>query len=680
MTQAKIPPSWKKVSAEETTPEGSSELKGLSSAVKLGTAESDSSMDVEPGIFESVLNIADIPGSVVRTGLEAAISPDREVLPEVGQQLQNVMSGPTTAARKAPTGWDVADTAKEQMFPGRVTPEPQGFVEHATKAAAEFVPGFAIEMATDPLGMMFAGGKAIKNIVRKPIMAASERQAAKSIAKYMNQADALDKGKDAVVIGKRLVSEDLQGLLRTPEKLYEKVAGVKHVVKTKVPGLEEYSIKRSPRQGGLIRETSDSISSVIKKVEEDYGIDSLIPADIAADHIAKKIQAKMSQTSGVSPDIAKIQSILDRTLKPLKTTVDTGAGLGVQKTTKPVKLTLSQLQDLRKNIGKQVSDRAFYATPDQNMLLEKEVLSDLYMELKDVITAQLKNKPIHIGNSKVDAADFYNLQNEKLKTYLDVESLLDYVPTAQLKGQDMASLIASMTAQGASFGAMAGMGSLAGLPISPGKSALLGAGYGMSQAAGKAVKNNAPEYLTSILKQAANIAPVAIPAAGRGTIQMMREGEWVPENSGRSPQSVQEGYNFGGVKPAFGNAFQKPPIDPREIVKYRLPTTTRGILEDKERVLAKLAQNKIPPEVIDTVAQALNEDQGSVADIAPLLMTQFPTLFTKSQYKVFDGKFIDPNDKAKAADSISKRDDLNSIQRAKMINQINKKNEMPEGI
>lgn len=150
--------------------------------------------------------------------------------------------------------------------------------------------------------------------------------------------------------------------------------------------------------------------------------------------------------------------------------------------------------------------------------------------------------------------------------------------------------------------------------------------------------------------------------------------------TGRSPQSVQEGYNFGGVKPAFGNAFAKPPIDPREIVKYRLPTTTRGILEDKERVLAKLAQNKIPPEVIDTIAQALNEDQGSVADIAPLLMTQFPTLFEKSQYKVFDGKFVDPNDKAKAADAISKRDDLNSIQRAKMINQINKKGEMPQGL
>jgi hypothetical protein len=150
--------------------------------------------------------------------------------------------------------------------------------------------------------------------------------------------------------------------------------------------------------------------------------------------------------------------------------------------------------------------------------------------------------------------------------------------------------------------------------------------------------------------------------------------------TGRSPQSVQEGYNFGGVKPAFGNAFDKPFIDPREIVKYRLPTTTRGILEDKERVLAKLAQNKIPPEVIDTIAQALNEDQGSVADIAPLLMTQFPTLFEKSQYKVFDGKFVDPNDKAKAADAISKRDDLDSIQRARMINQINKKNEMPEGM
>ena len=61
-------------------------------------------------------------------------------------------------------------------------------------------------------------------------------------------------------------------------------------------------------------------------------------------------------------------------------------------------------------------------------------------------------------------------------------------------------------------------------------------------------------------------------------------------------------------------------------------------------------------------------------------MTQLPDVFEKSKYKVFDGRFIDPNDKARAADSISRREDINSIQRAKMISKINKTGEVPEGM
>jgi hypothetical protein len=57
-----------------------------------------------------------------------------------------------------------------------------------------------------------------------------------------------------------------------------------------------------------------------------------------------------------------------------------------------------------------------------------------------------------------------------------------------------------------------------------------------------------------------------------------------------------------------------------------------------------------------------------------------PLLFEDSKYNVFDGKFLDPNDRAKAADDISRRDDLNSIERARMINKINKSGEVPEGL
>lgn len=151
-------------------------------------------------------------------------------------------------------------------------------------------------------------------------------------------------------------------------------------------------------------------------------------------------------------------------------------------------------------------------------------------------------------------------------------------------------------------------------------------------------------------------------------------------------------FDFGNVRPAFPAAWGLPAdnnkkpmrpnlmINPKEIIKYRIPLNSKAILADKDRVLAKLVQNGVPDEMVDTFSQALNEDPDAISKAMPLIFTQFPTIFERSKYKVFDGKFIDPNDKAKAADDISKRDDLNSIQRAKMINKINKTGEMPEGL
>jgi hypothetical protein len=133
-----------------------------------------------------------------------------------------------------------------------------------------------------------------------------------------------------------------------------------------------------------------------------------------------------------------------------------------------------------------------------------------------------------------------------------------------------------------------------------------------------------------------------------------------PEEPKRTPQSL----NFS----------------PEDIVNYRLPLSTEGLLAEKDMVLAKLTQEGLPDNMLDTVAQALNGDPEDLSSIAPLLMTQFPGVFKKAKYKVFDGKFLDPNDRAKAADDTSKREDLNSIQRAKMINQINKFNRTPEGL
>lgn len=118
-------------------------------------------------------------------------------------------------------------------------------------------------------------------------------------------------------------------------------------------------------------------------------------------------------------------------------------------------------------------------------------------------------------------------------------------------------------------------------------------------------------------------------------------------------------------------------ITPKQMVQYRIPRTTQGILDNKEMVMGKLIQNGIPDEMIEMVAQALDSDQEALSDIAPLIISQFPTLFEKSKYQVFDG-IIAPTDRPKAADAISKKEDMNSIQRAKAINDINKSGKFPQ--
>lgn len=82
----------------------------------------------------------------------------------------------------------------------------------------------------------------------------------------------------------------------------------------------------------------------------------------------------------------------------------------------------------------------------------------------------------------------------------------------------------------------------------------------------------------------------------------------------------------------------------------------------------------------DSISYAIRENPEKVADIAPLVAAQFPTLFEDSKYGIFDGQIADPNLRAKLADDISKSDGMNSIQKAKIISNLNKNGKIPQGM
>lgn len=598
------------------------------------------------GLFEKTLNVLDIPGSLVRTGVEAAISPEKEVIPAMTEQFKATVASPTTASMQAPTGAQVAKAAfpeyKEESVPGQIG-------------------GVVTEMALDP-SSWFRPSRAVTKPVRKSLESASERQAARAISKFASRSDVLKEGADLDVIGARLVAEDLQGQIRNPVKLYETLAGQRHIQKIGQSLPETLQIRKGSKEGGKIAETSKEITNAIKTVQDEYGMAPQIPADIMMAELLKNAKKTLSPISAETVDMSKVEDILNKVLKPKEALTSAQVGGKADWALEvPTEMTLDQLHQLRKNVGQQVSDRAFYAGADASMKMETEVLRDLYRTLGDTIESNLRGKSIKIGSNTVDAGDYYKAQNNKLKSFMDVRSMMEYQPTEALKSPDAAATIASMITKGSIYGATAAGASLAGLPVNPLAAGMVGAGFGAAQAASEAVKTSTPEFLTSILKSAGKVqaTPLLPEAATRGAIQYMREGQPVDE-TGREPQSIG--------------------ISPRQLINYRLPRSTQGLLEQKDKVIAKLVQSEAPSEMIDIVAQALNGDPEDLSSIAPLLMSQFSTLFEKSKYKVFDGKFIDPNDKARAADDISRRDDLDSIQRAKMINKINKFGEVPEGL
>ncbi len=661
----------------------------LDEAKDLGEAPQGAGEEVEPGILSSIANTIDIPFSIGRTAVEAAINPERDVIPAVSSQISNIAKSPFTAAELAPTGEDI----NKQAFGLQSSMTEQQRGQHpilsGMEKAARFGAGVATESLIYPL-TWFKAGKRVMKPVAKALESASERQAAKAISQYASKSDVLKEGVDLDIIGARLVAEDMQGLLRNPPKLYEKIAGKRHLQKTMPDSLSTMRIEKGQRTGGMIGQISDDITNALKKVESEHGLEPQIPANIMMAQLMKNVRTNMSKTSGETVNLDKVQSILQETLKPFEHysippaplegvvkkpgSLELGSsivnkipeGLGAEKTT----LSLVDLQKLRKNIGKQVADRAFYAQPDANTRMETEVLRDLYRGLGDVIQSQLSGNKIRVGNTVVDAGDYYKAQNNRLKSLLDMESMLEYTPTEKLKGADATALMASMATKGGAYGAAGLAASMAGVPISPMGATVTGGILGAGQAAAEGVKSNAPEYLTSIFKTASKVAstPYVPEAAGHGAITYLRNGQF----AGEPTKQGQSNYNFGNVKPAFPSAFNQPQVNQMEVAKLRLPRTTEGLIKNKEAVISKLMVNGVPDEMIQAITQALNEDPEAVGSIASMVAMQFPTLFEKSKYKMFDGKILDPQERAKAADEVSKRDDLNSLKKFKIINELNK--------
>jgi len=89
--------------------------------------------------------------------------------------------------------------------------------------------------------------------------------------------------------------------------------------------------------------------------------------------------------------------------------------------------------------------------------------------------------------------------------------------------------------------------------------------------------------------------------------------------------------------------------------------------------LAKIAQ--MMPEMYDAVKDVFEHNPESLGELAQVISMKMPHVFAKDKYNRFDGRIVGEADKQKAIKDTLLKEELNSIEQAKIITKLNKTGE-----
>ena len=125
-------------------------------------------------------------------------------------------------------------------------------------------------------------------------------------------------------------------------------------------------------------------------------------------------------------------------------------------------------------------------------------------------------------------------------------------------------------------------------------------------------------------------------------------------------------------EPGFSGVLRKPQSLMRKPQSIKVPRKSEEVLKNKQAFLMKAG---MLGEDVDALTEMLNNSPSKLPDVLKYLaMKHKDQMFQDSEYNIIDGKFVDDEDRARYADTTSKRDDIDSITKAKMINAANKNN------
>jgi len=112
---------------------------------------------------------------------------------------------------------------------------------------------------------------------------------------------------------------------------------------------------------------------------------------------------------------------------------------------------------------------------------------------------------------------------------------------------------------------------------------------------------------------------------------------------------------------------------PEELIRTPIPRSTEGILENKEVLRLKLAQQG--PQIYEQVMEVVDNQPELIPDVVPVISQVLPHLFENDKYGRFDGVIVDPKKKEMARQDLMMMDSLSNVEKMIKMDSINKTGE-----
>jgi hypothetical protein len=433
----------------------------------------------------------------------------------------------------------------------------------------------------------------------------------------------------------------------------------------RVKDAELRSTERLQKYESAVKAWDEEVNTLIKEYQDELkkakNVDRQV-MEAKAEQSAKRFMEKARRNDAYRKEIMEVDNdYAEKVVSALK----------AKAFNQPRHWSLEDMMNLRTNIGKRLSSAEFHA--DKPLTLEKEVLENVYHSLKEEISNALRGKKVNIkgtGGQLLDAADYYEIQSNAIRRMLEAEEILKAAVLNEHKQPDVMAKLLGITSAGGVGGSMLAGGHLLGMeptiPAAIATTAAVAETY-------RQVKGGAPQLLARGAK-----------ALRSGIETAAQHPEEVIKGLGAASRKIRDNY----VMPQPGDEGYMPPQTnmiprqlksiPEQLIETPLERNSEALVANKRLVLAKFAQQM--PELFGMVAQAAKDGDDKFVKVMGFLANQ-PTipgqpsardLFKADKYDTFDGKIMDPQMKMLAMDDTRNNDSLDSIQKAELMNKIQK--------